>query len=76
MTDNQIHILRHTVGADSKKPGFRNRYCGESKDSDLMELVDKGFMIGPFNEGFVGHNCGLFYATKKTFKLLGIKELE
>lgn len=74
MTDNQIHILRHTVGADSKKPGYRNRYCGESKDADLVELVEKGFMIGPFHEGSVGQDCGLFYATDKTLKLFGIKK--
>lgn len=74
MTDNQINILRHTVGADSESPGYRNRYCCESDNKDLLSLVALGFMEGPKYIGHFGEGNGMFYATEKTFKLLGIKE--
>lgn len=75
MTDNQIKMLRHTVGADSKEAGYRNRYCTEVDNVDALALVEAGLLTGPrYTDGSVGEGCGMFFATPKAFTLLGIKE--
>jgi hypothetical protein len=74
MNDKEIKMLRHTVGADSKKPGYRNRYCTEIGDETALSLVSKGLFSGPlYYNGEFGQGYGLFFATDKAFKLLGIK---
>lgn len=77
MTDKQINMLRHAVGADSRSPGFRNRYCTEVDNKDALTLVEMGLMEGPkYTDGSVGQGFGLFFVTEKGFKLLGIKEMK
>jgi hypothetical protein len=46
MTDEQIQILRHTLGADAKRPGYRNHYCAGDGDAvpDCEALVTMGLM--------------------------------
>lgn len=75
MTDKQVGMLRHAVGADSKSAGYRNRYCTEVDDKDALSLVEAGLMTGPqYTDGSVGKDCSLFFVTKKGFDLMGIKE--
>lgn len=76
MSEQEIEMLRHCVGADTKEPGLRNRYCTNSNDEVALGLVEKGLMAGPKYEGNFGLGMGLFFATPKAFKLLGIKEKE
>lgn len=74
MTDDEISMLRHTVGADSEKPGYRNMYCTHVSNKIALSLVDQGLLAGPEHQGSFGpaESC-YFFATDKAFKLLGIK---
>jgi len=75
MTEDQIGVLRHATGADSKSPGYRNRYCTEVDNADCLALVEAGLMSGPSHtDGMFGKGSGLFFVTEKGFKLLGFKE--
>jgi hypothetical protein len=77
ITDEQVSMLRHTVGADSRSPGFRNRYCTTETNPDALALVKAGLFEGPYlTGGSVGGGYALFYATPTAFKLLGIKETQ
>ena len=72
---DEIKVIRHTVGADSRQPGFRNRFCTEVDNPVALKLVELGFFKGPFyTDGSFGENCGLFFATPLVFQMLGIKE--
>lgn len=75
MSEEEIDMLRHTVGADSRHPGMRNRYVTELDDPVALSLVEKGLFAGPrYADGSFGEDYALFFATPKAFKLLGIKE--
>jgi len=74
ITAKQIEILRHTVGADSKNPGYRNRYVSDMTD-DIQALIDMGLMSGPFFSGEFGGNS-MFCVTESGRQLMGIKRLE
>jgi hypothetical protein len=75
VSDKQIAMLRHAVGADTKNPGYRNRYCTSVNDLDALALVESGLMEGPKYENSVfGEGHGLFFVTDKGLTLLGIKE--
>ena len=76
MTDSQIKMLRHCVGADEKpnERGYRNRYCTETTNPDALALVAAGLFTGPKYEGSFGEGNGMFYATEQAFKLLGFEE--
>lgn len=75
MDKTQIEMLRHTVGADSGTPGYRNHYCTQTEDKNALALVEMGLFEGP---KYIGEsmppNYGVFFATEKAFQLLGIKE--
>ena len=70
MNEEQIHILKHSWGFDSRNPGYRNRYCGSTKDTDLKALVITGYMVGPQHVGNFGDNAGMFYLTDKAVEFL------
>lgn len=78
MTQKQIEILEHAIGARSKTPGYRNRFCASVDDKDVVELVELvglGLMYGPFQTGgTVGVGYGMFYVTVKGKDILGVKE--
>ena len=44
LTKQQIHIIKHTYGVESREPGFRNYYYCSLKDTRLNELVELGVM--------------------------------
>jgi len=73
ITAKQIEILRHTVGADSKNPGYRNRYVSDMTD-DIQALIDMGLMSGPFFSGEFGGNS-MFCVTESGRQLMGISKL-
>lgn len=76
MSEKEIVMLRHATGADSKKPGHRNRYCTSVDDDTALSLVEKGLFSGPhYSNGSFGDGYALFFATEKAFKLLGSKEI-
>lgn len=73
MTDEQIRILRHTLGADSKKPGYRNGYSaprGGEAWPHLMALVESGLM----EQGRESESLVVFHATERAQRLLGVFE--
>lgn len=78
MTEKQNEILRHASGADSDKPGYRNRYCTAIDNQEMLGLVSLGLMTGPHyhNTGTFGEGYGLFFVTDKGFEYLGFKERE
>lgn len=45
LTQKHVDILRHTLGADGKRPGYRNHYCaGDEREPLCEELVSFGLM--------------------------------
>lgn len=47
LTPRQAEILKHSVGFDSKKPGYRNYFCaniGSDDHATCLELERKGLM--------------------------------
>lgn len=50
MTQDQLHILQHSLGADQygrrERYGDRNHFCAGGKDEDICkELVALGYMV-------------------------------
>lgn len=43
-SDAELNIMRHTLGAESRSPGYRNYYCASEGDEVLEAMVAKGFM--------------------------------
>lgn len=71
MTDKEIHLLRHCLGADSKTPGYRNYYAADpSNVSEFDSLIRDGLM----QQGATLDGLVFFHATSLGKKLLGIKE--
>lgn len=74
LTPEQIQILQHTLGADSRYKksqwGFRNQYCTRPDDIELNKLVDMGLMNkGPASK-LLGGDC-YFWATEAGCKAIG-----
>jgi len=44
LTKQQIHIIKHTYGVDSREPGHRNYYYCSLKKKELLGLVKIGLM--------------------------------
>jgi hypothetical protein len=47
LTDRQRDLLRHTLGADNRRPGWRNWFATEQEGEDwrtIQELVAAGLM--------------------------------
>ncbi len=66
MTKKQIDMCRHAWGADSKEPGYRNRYCTHtSEDIDMNWLVGNGYFVGPKYVGNFGEDHGMYYLSDK-----------
>jgi hypothetical protein len=65
LSERQINIIKHAYGFNTRNPGFRNHYCYLLNSVDVKILIEKGFMIGPFDIGFVGEGLGIFYLTDK-----------
>ena len=66
----QIDMLKHAWGYDSKDPGFRSHYCTSIEDPLMKNLVAKGYFFGPHCVGSVGEGQGMFYLTDKAHTLL------
>lgn len=51
MTEEQIHILQHSIGISDKAWEYRNRYCCDVSNPDVQHLVGLGLMedLGPVN---------------------------
>ena len=81
LNPEQLHILKHSWGYDCREPGFRNHYCGDLDNKDILRLNQLGLMTGPKGIGLVGEGCGLFYLTDEAIKFLeelkkGSKKME
>lgn len=73
VTTKQLEILRHTLGIQSKSPGYRNRYVTQIDDVDVNALVDMGLMSGPFYAGEFGDGMAMFTASGTTMALMNVK---
>ena len=40
----ELEVMRHSLGADSRSPGFRNYYCASDGDELLEGMVSKGYL--------------------------------
>lgn len=80
MTKKQIEIMRHTLGADSDAPGYRNYFAAEPETDDydeILSLVMLGLMKrGRSWEGNISGELVYFHVTEKGKKLLGIEETD
>ena len=77
LTPEQVGMLKHTLGADSrytkKEWGFRNHYCVSvgTPDHDLLQdLESKGYMVMG-RSTYAGENSRFYRATRKACELLG-----
>lgn len=64
LTEKHIDVLRHTLGADGRQPGYRNHYCaGKDRDPLCEDLVRFGLMEHCGDRGELG---GHFYRASPT----------
>lgn len=74
LTKEQEHILRHSLGADSDRPGYRNHFVSGEGTTDwpiLQQLVELGLMISrPYQ---LAQNDTIFHVTENGQELIGVK---
>ena len=72
-TPEEIRIMRHALGADSRSPGFRNHYCAEANNKALPLMAEKGLMFRgrTINEG----RDVYYHVTPEWREVLGLPEL-
>lgn len=66
LTENQIEIIRHTIGLDRSSRSYRNRYiasAGHHNFDDLESLVKCGAMEKYDGSGLFGKSS-IYIATK------------
>ena len=69
-SDRALEIMRHTLGADSRNPGYRNYYCASEGDELLEGMVAKGYML---RGGTINGGRDRYYSvTPQWCKVLGI----
>ncbi len=73
-TQRQTEILRHTLGADSRSPGYRNHYAAEPNGdnyADILALVEMGLMKRGRD---IPGGLIYFHVTEAGQELIGVKE--
>lgn len=75
MTDEQVRILRHSLGADSRQPGYRNNFATHSATPDysqILGLIDQGLM----EVSYESNTMTYFRVTARGQELIGVKEID
>jgi len=73
ISEKQIRMCRHAWGADSRQPGYRNKFVTTNTDDDMNWLVNHGYFKGPFCVDAFGEDTGLYSLTRKGIEL--VKEI-
>lgn len=67
---SKVDIMKHAWGFNSSQPGFREHYCTDITNKEILELVFEGYFTGPHYNGNFGEYCGMFYLTTKAKEYL------
>ena len=59
LTDEQKSILKHTNNQNT------GAYCGRKDCPDMLGLVEKGLMLGPFKSSVIPPTEAYFYITRE-----------
>jgi len=75
LSDRELEILRHMVGAGSKNPGYRNFFCASLDGSDFLvlnDLMKKGLVF----KGRTISGCRdcYFHATEAGMRAAGLTD--
>ncbi len=58
----QANMIVHASGLSTAKDIYRDHYCDDATNPDLLKLVELGLMEGPFFSKVYGDN-GFFHLT-------------
>lgn len=77
LSEKEKHILEHTLGFNSKNPGYRNYFAADKNSDDwgtLQDLCERKLMYIRLNPATDFGNMTIFAATDLSKSLLGINQ--